>query len=62
LHPAAFVEDAQTGDLGGEPFAVLGTVVGTDPDKSDDTSFDFGDPLVPDVDGGGPNALDDRAR
>jgi hypothetical protein len=62
LHPAGFLEDAETGHLRGEPFAVLGAVVGADADESDDPDFDFRDPLVRDVDGGRSNALDYRAR
>jgi hypothetical protein len=62
LHPARLFEDAETGDLRGEPFAVLGTVIRPDPDERDDTGFDLGHALVTDVDGGRANALNDRAR
>jgi hypothetical protein len=62
LHLAALLEDAETGDLRGETFAVLRTVVRADPDEDDDTGFDLGNALVTDVDRGRANALNDCAR
>jgi len=62
LHPARLLEDTEAGDLGGEAFAVLGTVVRSDPEQDHDTGFDFGNALLTDVDGGGANTLNDRAR
>jgi len=62
LHPASLLEDAKTGDLRGEAFAILGSVVRADPEEDDDTGFDLGHALIPDVDGGRANALNDRAR
>src|SRR5204863_5200877 len=52
LHPACLLEDAQAGDLRGEPLAVLGAVVRADPEEHEDTGFYFGYALVPDVDAG----------
>jgi len=62
LHLAALLEDAEAGDLRGEAFAVLRTVVRADPNEDNDTGFDFGNALVTDVDRGRANALNDRAR
>jgi hypothetical protein len=62
LHPASLLEDAETGDLRGEAFAVLGTVVCADSEEDHDTGFDVGHAFVTDVDAGGSNALNDRAR
>jgi hypothetical protein len=62
LHLPRFLEDAETGDLGGKAFAVLRTVVGADSDEHDDTGFDLGYALVADVDSGRANPLNDRAR
>jgi hypothetical protein len=62
LHLASLLEDAETGDLRGEAFAILRTVVRADSDEDYDTGFDFGNALVTDVDRGRANALNDRAR
>ena len=62
LHLPGFLEDAKTGDFGGKPFAVLGTVLRPDSEEHDDTGFDVGHALVADVDGGRADTLNDRAR
>jgi hypothetical protein len=62
LHLARLLEDAEAGDLGGKAFAVFGTVVRADPEENHDTGFDIDNALVADVDAGGTNALNHRAR
>jgi len=62
LHLAGLLEDAQPGDLRGEAFAVLRAVLRTDAEEDDDTRFDFSNALLADVDGGGADPLNYRAR
>jgi hypothetical protein len=62
LHLPFFLEDAERGDLGGEAFAVLGAVTGTDSQEDNDTGFDLGNALVANIERRGANALNDRAR
>lgn len=62
LHLACLFEDAEGGDLRGEPLAVLRAVIDADPEEHDDTGFDLGHALVADIDRGRANPLNDRAR